>query len=394
MADVKEYKCPACGGAMEFDTKSQQLKCPYCDSVVDINEYMAMEKAEEERAAKEAAEEAAKEAPDKETSEESTDKIQADKENASYTESWDSAGEGQWAEGETDNIKTYICQSCGGEIIADETTGATICPYCGNKMLIKDEFKGDRKPDCIIPFKFDKKQAKEAYLNHLKGKKLLPSVFKSENHIDEILGVYVPFWLFDAKTQGTAFYKAEKHRVWTSGKTEYTETEYYHVYRGGSMAFEGIPEDGSKKMDDTLMESVEPFDCKGAVPFSTAYLAGYVADRYDVTAEERIDRAKERVSASILEEFRDSVKGYDTVHLSDSNISDIQATYKYALYPVWILNTTWKGTNYVFAMNGQTGKMIGDLPVDSGKYSAYLLKWSVILSAIFYILVFIFHLIF
>ena len=387
MAEVKEYKCPACGGAMEFDIKSQKLKCPYCDSVMDISEYEALEKAEEEKYASEDAKESGKEVLYESVN---TSKENIDSSTSSHIEqSWSQLGDGKWDEGETDNIKTYICKSCGGEIIADETTGATMCPYCGNKVLIKDEFKGDRKPDFVIPFKFDKKQAKEAYLNHLKGKIFLPSVFKSENHIDEILGVYVPFWLFDAYAEGNAVFKGQKIKVWTNGRTEYTEKEYYNIYRGGSMSFECIPEDGAKKMDDTLMESIEPFDFKEAVPFSTAYLAGYLADRYDVTAENRIDRAKERVEKSILDEFKQSIIGYDELSLEKLTVQNIQSTYKYALYPVWILNTNWKGTNYVFAMNGQTGKMIGDLPVDLKKYRNYLIKWGMILSAIVYMILFV-----
>ena len=369
MADLKEYKCPACGGAMEFDVKSQQLKCPYCDTVVDLKEY-------EEAVAEEADDKKVENTTDKETG-----------------ESWTSAGDGQWNEGEADNIKVYTCKSCGGEIIADDTTGATVCPYCGNKVLMQNEFKGDRRPDFVIPFKFDKKQAKQAYKDHLKNKTFLPKVFKSENHIDEIRGIYVPFWLFDVNANGNAVYKAEKTRIWTNGNTEYTEHKYYEVHRGGSMAFKCIPEDGSEKMDDTLMESVEPFEFEEAVPFSTAYLAGYMADRYDVKAEDRIDRARERVNASMQEQFRSTVHGYDVVTCSSCNVDAVDANYKYALYPVWILNTNWEGEKYVFAMNGQTGKLVGDLPSDKGLFFSYIGKWGLIYSAVIILLLFVLNLI-
>ena len=356
MADLNEYKCPACGGAMEFDTKSQSLKCPYCDTVITIEEYELSQ-------------------------------------NKQLEESLEATGDGSWDEGETDNIKVYICNSCGGEIIADDTTGASVCPYCGNKVLMQNEFKGDRKPDFVIPFKFDKKQAKQAYNNHLKTKKFLPKVFKLENHIDEIRGVYVPFWLFDVEAKGHAVYKGEKLRVWTNGKTEYTEHKFYEIHRGGSMRFECIPEDGSKKMDDTLMEAIEPFKFDEAVPFSTAYLAGYMADRYDVAADDRIDRAKQRVKKSIEEEFRQTIHGYDVVTCKDCFIDTVNAVYKYALYPVWILNTNWKGNKYVFAMNGQTGKLVGDLPVDKGLFWTYLFKWGSLFTGISVLIMFLVNLI-
>ena len=360
MAEINEYKCPACGGAMEFDTKSQSLKCPYCDTVVTTEEY---------------------------------EKLHNDQEKQTE-ESWTASGDGSWSEGETEGIKVYTCNSCGGEIIADDTTGASVCPYCGNKVLMKNEFKGDLRPDFVIPFKFDKKQAKQAYLNHLKTKIFLPKVFRSENHIDEIRGVYVPFWLFDVNANGNASYKAEKLRVWTNGKKEYTEHNYYEVLRGGSMSFECIPEDGSEKMDDTLMEAVEPFNFDEAVPFSTAYLAGYMADRYDVKAEERIERARERVQKSLEEQFRKTVQGYDIVTCSSCNINTVDAKYKYALYPVWILNTNWKDEKYVFAMNGQTGKLVGDLPTDKGLFFSYIAKWGAVFSAATLLILFAFNLIF
>jgi hypothetical protein len=146
------------------------------------------------------------------------------------------------------------------------------------------------------------------------------------------------------------------------------ETEEYLVERGGSIDFEAVPVDGSSKMDDTLMESIEPFDVHEAVPFQTAYLAGYLADKYDVTAEQSIDRANERIKKTAEAAFAEQVMGYETVSLDSSSIQLKNGTVRYALYPVWLLNTTWNGTKYTFAMNAQTGKFVGDLPVDKSAY--------------------------
>lgn len=352
MADIQEYKCPACGGAMEFDSKSQKMKCPFCDTEMSIEEFQ--EQLDEQKKEKE--------------------------------EYWKADQDSQWQEGERDHMKVYICKSCGGEIIADESTGASTCPYCGNRIVVKEQFSGDLKPDYIIPFKLDRKDAKKAYFDHLKNKKFLPKIFKSENHIDEMKGLYVPFWLFDVDSQADISYNAEKTRVWRSGKTEYTEHSYYEAFRSGNMCFDHIPEDGSEKMDDTLMESVEPYDFSGAVPFKTAYLAGYMADRYDVKMEERIDRAKERVKKSIEDEFKKTVTGYTAVSVKNSSVNMTNAKYNYALYPVWLLNTTWNGNKYVFAMNGQTGKLVGDLPVDKGLFWKYVVSRTVIFSVIIYLI--------
>lgn len=346
MADITEYKCPACGGAMEFDSKSQKMKCPYCDTEMDMDEYEKLQQKEEKKSG------------------------------------WQSQNKSEWSQSETEGMRIYVCQSCGGEIVADESTGATQCPFCGNKVTMKGQFAGDLKPDYVIPFKLDKKDAKNAYLNHLKGKKFLPKCFKAQNHIDEIKGLYVPFWIFDIDSQAQASFNAQKIRIWRQGDTEYTETRYFDVERGGDISFDHIPVDSSKKMDDILMESIEPYDFKDAVEFKAAYLAGYMADRYDVKVEETIERAKERVKRSAEITLQNTVKGYDTVSLSGSQIDVDTANYWYTLYPVWILNTTWKGQKYVFAMNGQTGKLIGNLPTDGKAFWLTCLAIGSVLSAI------------
>ena len=372
MSDMMEYKCPACGGAMEFDSKSQKMKCPYCDTEIAVEEFQKMQENKQQTA---------------------SDGVYSENQSGSQDKvDWQAANDNQWAEGETDGMRVYVCESCGGEIIAEETTGATTCPYCGNRVVMKGQFTGDQKPDYVIPFKKDKKAAKAAYYSHLKGKPFLPKVFKDENHIDEIKGVYVPFWLFDADTKSHFMYDARNLRVWESGDTEYMEHEHYLVERGGSVRFERIPADGSEKMDDTLMESIEPFDFSEAVPFTPAYLAGFVADRYDVDMEECLERAKERITSSAETVFGNTVTGYQMITTTGSNVNIYNAKYLYALYPVWILNTTWEGKKYTFAMNGQTGKMVGDLPMDKKAYWRYVATRSVIFGVIISVLMWIFML--
>lgn len=362
MADVVEYKCPACGGAMEFNSKIQKMKCPYCDTEMSLEDF---EKLQKESA---------------ETKSAGT----ASEETMSETDFWN--------EEETEKIHVYVCESCGGEIIADDTTGATSCPYCGNRVVMKGQFTGDLKPDYIIPFKKDKKDAKQGYLNHLKRKSFLPKVFKKENHIDEIKGVYVPFWLFDADVDASIDYDAKRVRTWESGDTEYTETSHYKAKRAGSISFDNVPEDGSEKMDDSLMESIEPYDFKEAVDFKSAYLAGYVADRYDVKAEECIKRAKKRMKRTAEQVFMESVTGYDTVSVSSSSVNIENSKCSYALYPAWILNTTYKGQKYVFAMNGQTGRVVGNLPVDKSAFWKSVSLWTVVGTVAFYLIFSIFGL--
>ena len=352
MAGLQEYKCPCCGGAIQFDSSLQKMKCPFCDTEFEMETLQSY---------------------DEELSQQGTDELQ-----------WEVQTQEQWHDEETEHLRVYVCKSCGGEIVGDENTAATSCPYCGNPVVVMGQFSGDLKPDYVIPFKLDKKAAKAGLENHLKGKPLLPKVFKEQNHIDEIKGIYVPFWLFDTDVDASIRYRATKVRVWSDKEYNYTQTSFFHVFRGGNIGFERVPVDGSSQMPDDLMESIEPFDFSEAVDFQTAYLAGYLADRYDVDADQSIERANQRVRTSTEEAFAATVQGYATVKAEGSTIRLSNGVAKYALYPVWILNTSWEGKNYLFAMNGQTGKFVGDLPVDTGLFA----KWFLIVGIITAIIVF------
>lgn len=347
MAGLQEYKCPCCGGAIAFDSTIQKMKCPYCDTEFEMDVLKGY---------------------DAELQDEEADNMD-----------WETTAGGEWEEEETDGLRTYVCKSCGGEIVGDANTAATSCPFCDNPIVMMGQFSGTLKPDLVIPFKLDKKAAKEGLVKHLTGKRLLPKIFKDQNHIDEIKGVYVPFWLFDTDVDAKVRYKATKVRTWSDSNYNYTKTSYFMVHRGGSIGFEDVPVDGSTKMADDLMESIEPFNCAEAVDFQTAYLAGYLADKYDVTAEESIDRANERVKKSTEQAFAETVIGYETVTAENTSVQFHGGKARYALYPVWLLNTTWNGNRYTFAMNGQTGKFVGDLPVDKSAAT----RWTLILATTF-----------
>lgn len=345
MAVLQEYKCPCCGGAIAFDSTAQKMKCPYCDTEFDMEALKTY---------------------DSELQNEQADEM-----------NWETTAGGEWQSGEADGLRNYVCKSCGGEIVGDENTAATSCPFCGNPVVMMGQFSGALKPDYVIPFKLDKKAAKEALKKHYQGKRLLPNVFKDQNHIDEIKGVYVPFWLFDADVNADIRYRATRIRTWSDANYNYTETSYFSVLRSGAVGFEHVPVDGSSKMADDLMESIEPFDFSQAVDFQTAYLAGYFADKYDVDAQQSIERANARIKQSTEQNFASTVSGYTSVVPESSSVRFFNGKAKYALYPVWLLNTSWEGKKYTFAMNGQTGKIVGDLPLDKSKYK----KWFASLAA-------------
>lgn len=346
MAVLQEFKCPHCDGAITFDSGTQKMKCPYCDTEFDVEAVIACQN------------DAAKQERD--------------------DMNWEKSAGGDWRGDEIMGLHTYACESCGGEIVCDEHTVATSCPFCDNPVVMKGRVSGTLRPDVVIPFKLDKKAAKDALRKHYAGKILLPKVFKDENHIDEIKGIYVPFWLFHADAYGNMTYRATRVRTWSDSDYYHTQTMHYQVVRAGTMPFQNVPVDGSSRLDDQLMESIEPFNMSEAVDFQTAYLAGYFADKYDVDAKTSMTRANARIKTSTEEAFRSTVSGYSTVIRESSAVQLRNSSAKYALLPVWLLNTSWRGKKYIFAMNGQTGKIVGDLPMDQWA----LVRWFLTVFAI------------
>ena len=352
MAAIQEYKCLCCGGAIAFDSAVQKMKCPFCDTEFEMETLADY---------------------DSELRSEQDDDMR-----------WETAAREEWQDGEESSLSAYVCRSCGGEIACDEHTAAAFCPFCGNPVVMMGQVSGTLRPDYVIPFQLDKNAAKAAFKKHYDGKRLLPKAFKDQNHIDEVKGVYVPFWLFDADADVNMCYRATKVRAWRDNKFEYTETGFFAVSRGGSIAFEAVPVDGSTKMPDDLMESIGPFDVSKAVDFQTSYLAGYLADKYDVDVGKSIERASERIRKSSEDAFDATVKGYTTVVREACSIRLKNSKVKYALFPVWLLHTTWKGENYLFAMNGQTGKMAGDLPTDKAAYRRWLFGLTGIIGTVLF----------
>lgn len=358
---VTNYQCPACTGPLHYSAKSGKLACDYCGSSFDVAEIEALYARKEAEAA------AAKQAADAKAEAAQAAKAEA-AEAAAASGGWDTSDLSRDWGAEADGLRVYSCPSCGAELICDQSTAATACPYCGNPAIVPGQFSGALRPDYILPFRLSKDDAVQALRAHYKGKPFLPRSFTSANHIEQIQGVYVPFWLFDGGAEGAASYRASNTNVFETGDYEITETRHYHVVRAGSLAFEKIPVDASSKMPDDHMDSIEPFDYAQLRPFSTAYLPGYLADKYDVTIDDSRDRADTRCRETLAQALRDTVSGYGACVTEREDIALRRGKVHYALLPVWMLSTKWRGQDFLFAMNGQTGKLVGDLPTDRGRF--------------------------
>lgn len=265
-------------------------------------------------------------------------------------------------------VQACVCKNCGAELMTENTTTATECPYCGSPTILPDRIEGGVKPEKVIPFTVTQEQARKQFEDYFKGKRLLPNIFlNGRNRIAEMRRLYVPYWLFDCYAHADMVYDAEKVHTERKDEWEITRTRHYLVRRRGGMRFENIPVDGSVRLDDRITESLEPYDLCAAIPFQSAVLAGAMADHADADSSQCEKRAVERVERSVDEVMRDTVQDYDTVKERSRRIYTEDGRATPVLLPVWLMTTVKEGKTYTFAINGQTGKLTCDVPADRKK---------------------------
>lgn len=328
MNETGRYKCPSCEGTMEFNAKSQKLKCPFCDTEVTVEYHNMAQNASNNVDINTGAQR-----PDDQKT-------------------------------EADATETYFCNSCGGKIIPNFTSASTKCPFCDEPIVLTDMIKDLQVPDLVIPFKLDKKDAKDIYVKFVNKYPFVPSVFKSSTHVDSIKPTYVPFWLYSCRTDAELTISAEIVNHSHAGNVEQIKHDVYELYRRVKMDFENVPANGSKDMDDALMDSLEPFNLNEAQNYNYAYLCGYGAILYDVGAEDNTARIRKRMENSVVDSVFSNLGDYEHKEIKHSQFTYTNNVIKYALFPVWIQETSWNNKSYVFAVNGQTGKFVGSVPVD------------------------------
>jgi DNA-directed RNA polymerase subunit RPC12/RpoP len=335
--ETKNLTCPNCGGDIRFSVEKQKTVCEWCGS-----EFTADELAEAGVGAE--VSEGAAEA-------EETAKAERAKDTAEFA----------------DHTSLYVCSSCGAQIITDETTSASECYYCHNPVILQGRLDGKFRPDSIIPFKVTREEAEDIFKRWVKKKWFVPKAFKSQRQLERLAGVYTPFWLADCKINAQLEGEAVIVRSYTSGDWIVTHTKVFYVDRAAYMSYEKLPADGSKKLDDAFMDSVEPYDYTEMSDFNMNYLTGFFADKYDVDKDEVLGRIKRRANDSAMQFLRADMTGYTNVVPKNQSLNIIKTDWKYALLPVWFMTFTYKGKRFDFAVNGQTGKVSGLAPLDGGK---------------------------
>lgn len=391
MAETTNYQCPNCGGPLNYDGATGVLHCEFCDSDFTPAQVEAIYAERQAKADARAEEQPAHEhvsAAEASTGESTriharrssaTDPVQAYLENS------------RWDDDDVEHMRAYNCSSCGAQLMVDQVTAVTQCPYCGNNAVLPGQLSDVLKPDYVIPFKLGKDDAVKALSNYYGNKKFLPNSFTEGNHLEEVQGVYVPFWLYSGVADGDMYFSGERITSWSDRKNNYTQTDHYNLHRVGSLEFVRVPVDGSTRMPDEHMDAIEPFDYGELTEFSVAYLPGYVTDRYDLDVQECDGRARKRVEATCKQTIQGTATGYTGVRETASSVDVAWSNVAYALLPVWMLHTKWNGNDYLFAMNGQTGKLIGDLPIDNGKViRRFLLLFVPIFVVIFLVIMLVF----
>lgn len=269
------------------------------------------------------------------------------------------------------NTVMYHCENCGAEIMAEKTTAATFCIYCHSPVVISNRLTGEFKPDLVIPFMISEDDAKKKFFEMCEKKKFLPKTFLSNAQLDMIKGVYYPYWMIDSLKDGAVRATAKTIRTWREGDFRYTETRTYKVRRDGRIDFRGFPHTALSNEDHNAMKFVNPYDEKDMKSFTMTYLSGFLAEKRDTERKDVQAEVDEELLGYARKIYEDTMSGYDRIQIDDINLNTVNEAWKYALMPVWMMNFNYEGKNYLYAMNGQTGKTYGELPCDKKKLALF-----------------------
>ena len=377
----KIFICPSCGGKVEWSPSAGRIVCPYCGT-----EY----------------------APDYFETQEQQLNQELDQQHYQKGEEASSQGYGSPDQatddsaGDPGDLMIYQCSSCGAQIITDKTTVATNCAFCGSPVVLTEQLDTAFRPKWILPFRVDKAKVEDIYWGYVKSRPFTPAQFRARSQIDKIKSVYLPFWLYDIDMQGSLSARGEQLLTSSDKHFVYTTHQIYDLQRAGTLTLTRIPVDASSRSPDDSMDSIEPFDLNELQPFRTGYMAGFMAERYDQSETECYSRAMNRAVNTMRGILHQSIGGFASVQILSEDISELRrgsggraetqtedtsgVRADYALLPVYLLFTRYKGKEYLFAVNGQTGKAVGDVPASVGRAMVFFLICFAILTVILYVI--------
>ena len=330
---VVQYKCPTCASDLAYDIEKDAMACPHCQLVVPID-------------------------------------INTVPDEKEYTYQDDATHEKQEYGAEA---VEFFCRNCGAVIVSDENTAATWCHYCDSPVVLQERLAGQLAPTYVIPFQVTKEQAQKAFEDWSKKGLFTPKSFREAKKVKSVQGIYVPFWLYDVSSEGSVQARATKVRTYVRGDYIYTETKHFSIFRRAKMNYIHVPADASEKMNDTIMNLLEPYDYRQLQRFQMPFLAGFSADKYSYTAEQMYGRVQARVEEFVKQYIRGTIGSYSTVNYQSEQINSEMKHADYTMLPVWVFSYDYKDAEHMFVMNGQTGKIVGTLPVDRKRLFGF---WS------------------
>ena len=336
------YKCINCGGPLQYNAQKLKFYCEYCRSPFSEEELKTH-----------------------------FGELDEQLQNEAQSEDVQPQDVPEGFEDFASNTVMYSCDSCGAEIIADKTTAATFCVYCHSPVVLSNRLTGAFKPSKVIPFKIAEQDAKDRFFAFCKKKHFLPKDFISSAQLDKMKGVYYPYWMVDSLKDGSLNATATKVRTWVVGDEEYTETKTFRVKRAGTIDFKGYPYPALKGEHSKALKYVNPYDDKEFRNFTMAYLSGFLAEKRDTERQDvqaDVDADLKKYAEKI---YKETIKGYDTVRVDSVNVKTLKENWQYAMMPVWMMNFIYNGKEYLYAMNGQTGKNYGELPINKGKLAVF-----------------------
>ena len=304
-------KCPSCGANLKFKPSTQMLSCDFCRTTIKPEEY--------KKDATKAREEG----------------------------------------------KLYKCTSCGGELLSFDETAVTFCSYCGQQTMIESQLIEKNNPDFIIPFQKDQEECIKAYKKYLSKFLFVPSSMKSEITLQKFRGIYMPYALYHFNYEGKI---NNKGRTFSHRVEDYVYYDQFDIETEVSAEYIGYPFDLLSKFQDRFSEAI-PFDYTKAIPYNTNYIAGFYADSLDIDKEKYSLIARTIADADASDKLRKikEIQEYGCLfpkvplELKESIVG---------MFPVYFLSLRDKtGKNIYYAViNGQTGRVIADVPIDFKKY--------------------------
>jgi DNA-directed RNA polymerase subunit RPC12/RpoP len=276
-------------------------------------------------------------------------------------------------------VQTIRCSECGATVHVGEGERTTACAFCGSKQVLSEATNESAiRPESLVPFKVTKENANASFGVWIGKLWFRPSDLKKMARVQEIGGVYIPFWTFDAfvssewsADRGWYYYETETYTENVDGRTE---TRTRQVQRTRWEPASGYRQDdyddvlvcASKGLPSHLVDNLSTFDTKSLTPYQPQFLSGWRAESYAIDLMPGWAVGQERIGHSQMSRCAGDVGG-DThrglnVHNEFSNV-----TFKHVLLPIWIAAYRYNGKVFRFLVNGQTGEVVGVAPWSTWK---------------------------